>query len=233
MSAPPVCPNETERSERHLEAAEAHRQVEIMSAIASLRRHAQPNHELRLSTAGERQHDLQEMQRLKIELGAISQAIQRTKQEIATLRYAGAQGREISRVTDELDAVVLGTESATHSILAAAEAIDDLARNLVSRLPPEEGALARRIGDHIVGIFEACNFQDITGQRIGKVVSAMQFVEDRVEQMIQIWGGLDGFKDVPTAADPNREGDRALLNGPALAVDGSGTSQDDIDAFFN
>jgi len=233
MSAPIISQNDLDPSERFMENAEAHRQAEIMTAIASLRKHVRPSAESHQPLTDQRRHDLQEMQHLKVELNAISEAIQRTKQEIATLRYAGAQGREISRVTDELGAVVMGTESATHSILAAAEAIDDLANNLASRLPGEDGMLARQIGDHITGIFEACNFQDITGQRISKVVGAMQFVEDRVERMIQIWGGFERFKDVPTAKDPSRDGDRALLNGPALAADGSGTSQDDIDAYFN
>ncbi|MFC4173407.1 protein phosphatase CheZ [Microvirga sp. GCM10011540] len=203
-----------------------------MEAITSLRQHVQPTFEASQILLEERQHDLLEVQRLKVELHAISEAIQRTKQEIATLRYAGAQGREMARVTDELGAVVLGTETATNSILAAAEEVDDLAANLAARLAGEEGDMARQIGERTVSIFEACNFQDITGQRISKVVSAMRFVEERVEQMIQIWGGHERFKDVPAAKDLNREGDKALLNGPALAIDGDGRSQDDIDAYF-
>ncbi|MCB5177714.1 protein phosphatase CheZ [Microvirga lenta] len=203
-----------------------------MEAITSLRQHVQPTFEASQILLEERQHELLEVQRLKIELHAISEAIQRTKQEIATLHYAGAQGREMARVTDELGAVVLGTETATNSILAAAEEVDDLAANLAARLTGEEGDMARQIGERTVSIFEACNFQDITGQRISKVVSAMRFVEDRVEQMIQIWGGHERFKNVPTTKDPSREGDKALLNGPALAADGNGRSQDDIDAYF-
>ena len=40
-----------------------------------------------------------------------------------------AQGKEITRVTDELGAIVTGTETATNSILAAAERIDELSSN--------------------------------------------------------------------------------------------------------
>jgi chemotaxis protein CheZ len=175
---------------------------------------------------------MQEALRLKVELDSIYEAIERTKREIATLRYAGAQGQEINRVTDELGAIVLGTETATNSILAAAEKIDDLSSNLSSRLSGSDQDIAREILDQVISIFEACNFQDITGQRISKVVNAMRFVEERVHHMIDIWGGLESFKDVETIDDHKRQGDAALLNGPALSNDKGVTSQDDIDALF-
>lgn len=232
MSVPRGQHLQAPRPEALNETVEAQRHAEILEAIASLRKHVQPVHGFTQQELEEQRHDLQEVQRLKVELDAIAEAIHRTKQEIATLHYAGAQGREIARVTDELGAIVMGTETATHSILEAAEAIDEIAATLASRLSGEDSDMARHIGERIISIFEACNFQDITGQRIGKVVGAMRFVEDRVGQMIEIWGGLESFKDVQAAEDPNREGDRALLNGPALETEVS-TSQDDIDAFFN
>jgi chemotaxis protein CheZ len=128
---------------------------------------------------------------------------------------------------------VLGTETATNSILASAERIDELSSNLSSRLTGGDQEIAREILDQVISIFEACNFQDITGQRIGKVVGAMRFVEERVHHMIEIWGGLESFKDVETLDDARRKGDEALLNGPALASDKGVTSQDDIDALFD
>jgi len=128
---------------------------------------------------------------------------------------------------------VLGTETATNAILASAERIDELSSNLSSRLTGGDQEIAREILDQVISIFEACNFQDITGQRIGKVVGAMRFVEERVHHMIEIWGGLESFKDVETLDDARRKGDEALLNGPALASDKGVTSQDDIDALFD
>ena len=71
----------------------------------------------------------------------------------------------------------------------------------------------------MISIFEACNFQDITGQRISKVVGAMKFVEERVHHMMEIWGGMESFKDIETIDDPKRQGEKALLNGPALAYE--------------
>lgn len=209
------------------------RHSEIMNVLGVIKESIVPAREISTSLLEEHRRDMQEALRLKVELDSIYEAIERTKREIATLRYAGTQGQEITRVTDELGAIVLGTETATNSILAAAEKIDELSSNLSSRLAGGDQEIAREILDHVISIFEACNFQDITGQRIGKVVNAMRFVEERVHHMIDIWGGLESFKDVETISDSSRQGDAALLNGPALASDKGVTSQDAIDALFD
>ncbi|MGO4526303.1 protein phosphatase CheZ [Microvirga sp. 2MCAF35] len=208
------------------------RHSEIMSMLGTIKESIVPAREISASLLEEHRRDMQEALRLKVELDSIYEAIERTKREIATLRYAGAQGQEITRVTDELGAIVLGTETATHTILASAEKIDDLSSNLSSRLTGGDQEIAREILDHVISIFEACNFQDITGQRISKVVNAMKFVEERVHHMIDIWGGLESFKDIEPVDEAGRKGDAALLNGPALATDKGVTSQDDIDALF-
>jgi chemotaxis protein CheZ len=209
------------------------RHSEIMSMLGTIKESIVPAREISTSLLEEHRRDMQEALRLKVELDSIYEAISRTKREIATLRYAGAQGQEITRVTDQLGAIVLGTETATNSILAAAEKIDDLSSNLSSRLSGGDQEIAREILDHVISIFEACNFQDITGQRISKVVNAMRFVEERVHHMIDIWGGLESFKDVEALDDSKPRGEAALLNGPALASDKGVTSQDAIDALFD
>ncbi|MCB8823518.1 protein phosphatase CheZ [Microvirga rosea] len=212
---------------------EGERHAEIIAELAALRGLIEPTSEASKALLENLQHDMQEAFRLKAELDAIMGSIVRTKAEIATLHYAGAQGREISTATDELGAVVMGTEAATHTILEAAESIDAIAADLSGQLTGIQAEAIQAISDKVVTIFEACNFQDITGQRIGKVISSMRFVEDRVGRMIEIWGGIESFNDVAPEVDPNREGDRALLNGPALDVDPDKTSQDEIDALFN
>lgn len=219
-----IVPQDEEIFERH---------SEIMSMLAAIKESIVPAKEISTSLVEEHRRDMQEALRLKAELDSIYEAIERTKREIATLRYAGAQGKEITCVTDELGAIVTGTETATNSILAAAERIDELSSNLSSRLSGGDQDIAREILDNVINIFEACNFQDITGQRISKVVNAMKFVEERVHHMIDIWGGMESFKDVETIDDPKRQGEKALLNGPALATDTGVTSQDAIDALFS
>ena len=78
-------------------------------------------------------------------------------------------------------------------------------------------------------MFEACNFQDITGQRITKIVNTFKFVEARINSMIEIWGA-DAIASVEPKVTDDGDPDAALLNGPQLG-DG-GINQDDIDKLF-
>lgn len=210
------------------EAAAAHRHGELMRAIGSL---SEFGAAVSATVDGQREREIGEALALRRELESISGAIAETKREIATLHYAGAKGREIARVTDELGAIVSGTEAATNDILAAAEAIDGIAGNLTARLTGDDAVLAQELVEHTVKIFESCNFQDITGQRAAKVVNAMRFIEERVAHMMEVWGGMEIFKDVELLEIPDHMGDAALLNGPALEVD-EATDQDAIDALF-
>jgi chemotaxis protein CheZ len=165
---------------------------------------------------------------LKQQLEELSAAIAETKRELASLRDPNVKSAvEVKSATQELDAVVSATESATNDIMNAAEQIDDLASRLKSQASsPTDSALAEEINERVVNIFEACNFQDITGQRITKVVNTLVYIDERVSRMMEMWG----------AEQINQEGgdishDEDLLNGPA--PEGEGSSQDDIDALFD
>ncbi|MEP9368230.1 protein phosphatase CheZ [Xanthobacter sp. VNH20] len=166
-------------------------------------------------------------------LETIQEAIQSTKSEIAALHAEGNGGEQLYRATDELDAVVAATETATENILSAAEDIEALATKLSRSLLGDDLALAEAIQAQTIKIFEACNFQDISGQRIGKVVKLLRFVEERICTMADIWGGAAEVATASSIIPPAREGDAALLNGPALADDVNVVSQDDIDSLFN
>jgi chemotaxis protein CheZ len=92
--------------------------------------------------------------------------------------------------------------------------------------------MLEEIGDSVVAIFEACNFQDLTGQRISKVMTTMKFIENRITAMMDIWGGVDEIKAHAPAKVDERGEDEKLLNGPKLDGDVGHASQDDIDALF-
>lgn len=208
---------------------ERHR--ELLEEIRSLRRLIQPTQELGEKALEQLRRDQAEAMKIKAEMDLIYEAINRTKREIATLHVSGCNGQELSRVTNELDAVIFGTETATESILAAAEIIDERASTLSAKLKGNDQGLANDIQEHTVQIFEACNFQDLTGQRITKVVATLRFVEERIIKMMDIWGGVESFKDIEVELE-HRMGDQSLLNGPALEADNGIASQDDIDALF-
>lgn len=172
-----------------------------------------------------------EMDLLRTEVRALGRCIQQTKAEIAALRPANTADDHIVAVTNELDAVVEATEHATQGILEKAEQIEGVVSNLLSHVQDNHARnLADQISDHVVGIFEACNFQDITGQRITKVVNTLKFIETRVNAMIEIWGD-DSFGHLePSAAPDSIHAEDELVSGPSLA--GKGISQDDIDKLF-
>lgn len=140
------------------------------------------------------QSDLSESLKLKEELEQIQEAIMDTKREIATLHCNHLTSDEPDGIENELDAIVIQTEQATETILSATEVIDSNVGNLTAALK-EEGHLnmAGEIQDETVKILEACNFQDITGQRISKVVKTLKFVSERVNIMMEIWGGQEKF----------------------------------------
>lgn len=160
----------------------------------------------------------------------IQDAIRDTKMEIASLHSEGARGERLMRATSELEAVVTDTETATETILSAAEQVDAIISELNPLLVGDAADFALAIQSEVVKIFEACNFQDITGQRIRKVVKLLVFIEERVARMTDIWGGAEVMAQA--AGIVPREGDEALLNGPALATDNNVVSQDDIDSLF-
>jgi chemotaxis protein CheZ len=177
---------------------------------------------------------IEQCEKLKVELDLIHDAITRTKREIAVLHGKSFDGQEMAKVNGELGAVVGGTEQATQQILEATEAIDQAATALSRNISPDQQKLlSEEIQERVVSIFEACNFQDLTGQRISKVMTTMKFIEQHINAMMEIWGGVDAIKAHALPVVDTRDGDARLLNGPKLDGDVGHASQDDIDAMFN
>ena len=167
----------------------------------------------------------------KDESDTLHAAIGRIKQEIAAL-HAGPFNGNPARVTRELDAVAAGAEHATQQIITAAEDIEDAANTLTACLHSgHQKALAHDISDHVIRIFEACNFQDLSGQRISKVVETLNFIEHHVDRMMENWGGRAAFNDDTAAAVVAHDPD-AKLNGPKLDGDSGHATQADVDALF-
>jgi chemotaxis protein CheZ len=154
------------------------------------------------------------------EVEELGQTIANAKAEIAALRVDDIKQRDIPFATDELDAIVAHTASATHSILESCETLDQVAEVVTG----ESGA---RLQDATTKIYEACSFQDITGQRITKVVTTLKAIEQKIGHIISTFGSAPPLDPdaASSAADPT--GEEGLLNGPqlpAMAMD-----QSDID----
>jgi chemotaxis regulatin CheY-phosphate phosphatase CheZ len=153
----------------------------------------------------------------------MAEAIARTKTEIAAIRIDDDQGGRIGEATGELDAIVTTTETATSDILAAAEQIQEIAWTL--REQGFDDAVCDLIDAKATDIYQACSFQDLTGQRTRKVIQVLRYLEERVAAMVDIWDVQEA--DAPKSSQTKRQGDRALLNGPALP--GQRLDQGDVD----
>ncbi len=214
------------------EAESALRHNEIMTELKAVRAllESRASDGARASTPTQ----TEKTEAFKTELGVIYDAISRTKREIAALHVTGFSSPQMGRVTRELNAVIGGTETATHSILEAGEEIEEIATTLSAALKNlQDRDLARDIQDHVTRIFEACNFHDVAGQRIAKVIATLKFIEDHVLRMMDIWGGIDQFKHIVPAAQAERESHPKLVNGPKIDGDRGYVSQKDIDAMFS
>jgi len=160
--------------------------------------------------------------RLYRELESLAQYIHAAKDEIAALRPGEIKDEFIASATDELDAIVGATEAATNEIMDAAESLGSLS-------PMLDQEVANRLDEITTRIFEACTFQDITGQRITKVVKALKDIEDRVESLVKMFGAEFGDDSAKTEGAKTLT-DQDLLNGPQLP--GNATNQADIDALL-
>lgn len=163
---------------------------------------------------------------LKKELVGLFGQMQKIRKELAALNPPGAPDH-FGSVSEQLDAIVDATEGATNSIMESVEGIDTLmndARKLSDN--PELNAIFDHVTDRVNVVFEACSFQDITGQRVGKVVNTLKFVEERINAIILTWG-RDELTKVVVEIKEEKDPDKKLLHGPQLP--GQGVNQQEVD----
>lgn len=173
----------------------------------------------------------QELENLRQELQKLSDVILETRREIASLS-SSKNGQKINSVTDQLDAVVGDTEKATNSILEAVESIEDKNESLqLHASSPEEVENIEAISSAVMKIYEACNFQDVTGQRISKVVTTLSFVDERISKMIDILGGEEELQELDVVEMVQQFDEDVELSGPR--PEGHEISQEEIDSLFD
>lgn len=185
---------------------------------------------------------------LYAQLQNLAQFIAATRHEISSLSPAEVKQTLLPKAADELDAIVEATAAATNQIMDAS----DIIMSLTAQMPK---VAADKAVAAVTTIYEACSFQDITGQRVTKVIKVLKLIEERIEAMVQALdegGGsavapplqdgadpaesgasqsdIDQLFDAGSAGDDRAARDAALLNGPAAR--GEEKSQDEIDAIF-
>ncbi|MEM7621137.1 MAG: chemotaxis protein [Pseudomonadota bacterium] len=167
------------------------------------------------------------------EFRAIAEQISSTKAEIAQISTQDVSKGHIPDAGQELAAVVETTEEATHKIMEAAETI-------MTADPSDISNYYTTVNENIMTIFEACSFQDISGQRIARVVETLDFIDKRISFFAEKIGA--GSIDAPKADDENYyfdedERQRAerkkdqMIYGPQDTQDA--ISQNEIDNLLN
>ena len=157
------------------------------------------------------------------EFTAIANEISSMKREIAGLCPREMRHSAIPEAGRELDAVVEATESATNTIMASAEEI-------MGADPSEADAYQALVNDEVIKIFEACSFQDITGQRIAKVVRALEVIDNRVSTFIEKLKVEDLEDEVREETEEERRQRELILHGPQHH--GEGVNQSEVDAML-
>lgn len=162
---------------------------------------------------------------LLAEVEELANTLANARAEIAALKADDITASHIPSATDELDAIVAHTAVATDIILECCEKLDVLGPTLT-------GDAAAVVQDVTTQIYEACSFQDITGQRITKIVATLQSIERKVAHIIDVFG-RDHFSprpgDIVTASAGEPEAP-SLLNGPQLPA--AAMDQSTIDALL-
>lgn len=159
------------------------------------------------------------------EFCAITSEISSLRREIYELRPDQMRFERIPEAGRELDVVIEATEEATHEIMEAAEVI-------MSADDSDPAAYKALVDEKMIAIFEACTFQDLTGQRLRKVVKTLSWIEKRITTLAEkLTSDADAMPISDNETDEERRNREQILHGPQMK--GHGVSQDDVDDFFS
>lgn len=156
------------------------------------------------------------------EMREIAGYIGKMRREIASLQVNDIKNSRIPAAGQELDAIVKATEAATNTIMNCAETV-------MAADASNPSAYKALVNEKMLVVFEACSFQDITGQRIAKVVETLQHIESRVSRFAAAIRTQDiaGPLTEQECSVAERKA-RLLIHGPQL--DGNGIDQNEVDA---
>src|SRR5271156_5164985 len=107
------------------------------------------------------------------QLEQLTAYVRKVSRELSAIGPSQLRNSHIPHATDQLGAVVEATEVAANQIMDACDTLQAIGDEI-------GGEHARRIGDSVTTIYEACGFQDLTGQRIVTVRQTLGIIEGRL-----------------------------------------------------
>jgi len=150
---------------------------------------------------------------MRDDLNEIERTAEQTRK---ALRDLDAERQRDGDLGNELSDIVAASAQAVSGVLSDADRIAEISTTMRAQ------GIAEYVCDQLDGLAEhintACAFQDLTGQRTQKVVSALRLLESRVHELVKLWQA-----ESPAQAPAKNE----LLSGPAR--DGEGLMQDQVD----
>lgn len=154
------------------------------------------------------------------ELTQLKTMIEELRADISSAQPGEIKNTHIPSATDELELVVQATEEATGSIMDSCEVIQQ-------QMDQMEASAATIVEGEVTKIYEACTFQDLTGQRIQKVVKTLAEIESRISNLLSLSGAVPASSE----SKPVQSEEESLLNGPQSKD--KAISQDEIDRLLS
>ncbi len=156
------------------------------------------------------------------------------RRELAALNAGNGSADLFQSALEQLDALSGEIAEATDRVMAAGEGIQ-AAAGAIGAKTKHRGIKAqlKKITAGTGDIFEACSFQDMTGQRIGKITRTVGAIEDGFHCLATLAGGQGINKGVKVGGTKaiDRIDSGIALEGPQ--INGPGVSQSDIDKLFD
>ena len=159
------------------------------------------------------------------EISKIKENLKKLRDEMDNLNPYKIYKKGIPGATAELTEITKNTETATNIILDSTEKIQNIAMAL------ENKESSQQICDLAMKIFEACNFQDLTSQRITKVLRVLDEFDHLLNSIINNFS-FDKKEDGSAGSDGliDRVKDNITLHGPQLQ--NNAPTQSTIDELF-
>jgi len=139
------------------------------------------------------------------ELRRIADYLARLRDEIGALQPAQLHQVHLPVAGKELAAVVQATEVATNGIMEHAETV-------ISAEIRDLAAYKAFVNARMLGMMEACSFQDLTGQRIARVREALKHIEQRIARFAAAIRPADADESGSTAVEPKPEVNKKRLS---------------------
>ena len=216
--------------------------AEIMAALDDIREMLEifrPLQRQALGLMDDYRREAAEVARLSQEVAGLQGTLAAVRQELAAIGQGTGEGsvtgmalarqRDLDRYValKELSAVGDETAHAAGDILGAAEIIAGEARRLKQSGEPENVGSAESIMGQLIKLYEACNYQDLTQQRVAKIRRHIEGLAAHLDELTAILQVAPRQMTARRAAN-----DARLLNGPAVAGTPGHLQQNEIDGYF-